>query len=220
MALAGGCLVAGFLAGMVVFGAPWHLRPAWGDTPTWLLVLLAAIGGWVGLYQLRLLREQVAGAADEAEARASAERRKLAEDVELQRAPGSAGTVAYVRNDSRRPIMRLSCNVMSRNSRRVVAEPDSSGTAVEPPETPAPFSRRQLLVPEWRQAKTLEVLRPRAIYAFRFSHLPRDADHVLVAWFIDDAGNRWQLDEYMHLIQTKPSSAGRYYLPTWLLDGV
>ena len=31
--------VAGFLIGLVIFGAPWRLPPAWGDIPTWLLAL-------------------------------------------------------------------------------------------------------------------------------------------------------------------------------------
>jgi hypothetical protein len=25
--------------------------------------------------------------------------------------------------------------------------------------------------------------------------------HTVVAWFTDDAGFRWQMDEYMHLVQ-------------------
>src|SRR5262249_1063884 len=59
LALAGGCLVAGFLAGLLIFGSPWHLPPNFGDIPTWLLVVLGAIGGWAALRQLRILQEQV-----------------------------------------------------------------------------------------------------------------------------------------------------------------
>jgi hypothetical protein len=44
--LAAGCLVTGFVVGMVIFGQPWHLPPAWGDIPTWFLAIGAAITAW------------------------------------------------------------------------------------------------------------------------------------------------------------------------------
>jgi hypothetical protein len=56
--LSAGCLIAGFLAGMLIFGSPWHLPPNWGDIPSWLLVLLAAVGGWFTLSQLSIQRQQ------------------------------------------------------------------------------------------------------------------------------------------------------------------
>ena len=36
LTLCGGGIVAGFLLGMLIFGSPWHLPPAWGDIPTWI----------------------------------------------------------------------------------------------------------------------------------------------------------------------------------------
>ncbi len=51
--LAATCLVAGFLIGMLIFGKPWHLPPAWGDIPTWLAATAASIAGWIALSQLR-----------------------------------------------------------------------------------------------------------------------------------------------------------------------
>lgn len=36
---------------------------------------------------------------------------------------------------------------------------------------------------------------------FTFAGLSLDAGHTVVAWFTDDAGFRWQVDEYMHLVQ-------------------
>jgi NADH:ubiquinone oxidoreductase subunit 5 (subunit L)/multisubunit Na+/H+ antiporter MnhA subunit len=47
LTLCGGCLFAGFLLGMLIFGSPWHLPPAWGDIPTWITAL-ATIGLLVG----------------------------------------------------------------------------------------------------------------------------------------------------------------------------
>jgi hypothetical protein len=33
------CVLAGFLIGLLLFGSPWHLPPAWGDIPTWLTAI-------------------------------------------------------------------------------------------------------------------------------------------------------------------------------------
>lgn len=44
---------------MLIFGEPWHLPPAWSDIPTWLLVVVAAIAGWVALSQLRQQQEVI-----------------------------------------------------------------------------------------------------------------------------------------------------------------
>jgi hypothetical protein len=40
-------VVVGFLIGLVIFGAPWHLPPAWGDIPTWITAI-ATIGLLIG----------------------------------------------------------------------------------------------------------------------------------------------------------------------------
>jgi hypothetical protein len=53
IALAAVCLIAGFLAAMLLFEKPWHLPPNWGDIPTWLAVVIAAVGGGIALFQLR-----------------------------------------------------------------------------------------------------------------------------------------------------------------------
>ena len=62
--LLGLSLLVGFLIGMVFFGRPWHLPPNWGDVPTWLLVVPAAVADWIGFVQLRILRNQVAEEVD------------------------------------------------------------------------------------------------------------------------------------------------------------
>jgi hypothetical protein len=43
IALCIGCLLAGFLIGMLIFGTPWHLPPAWGDIPTWITGIATAV---------------------------------------------------------------------------------------------------------------------------------------------------------------------------------
>ena len=71
----------GFTAGLLIFGQPWHLPPNYGDVPTWLAAVFAALAGWVALNQLSMLRQQGAEAG-----RRSAERdRLLQEQVDNQR---------------------------------------------------------------------------------------------------------------------------------------
>lgn len=60
--LCGGCVFAGFVVGMLIFGSPWHLPPAWGDIPTWITAI-ATIGLLAGaiitaVYAIRAFREQ------------------------------------------------------------------------------------------------------------------------------------------------------------------
>jgi len=62
LTLSGICLFAGFLVGMLIFGSPWHLPPAWGDIPTWISAI-ATIGLLTGAiitarYAILAFREQ------------------------------------------------------------------------------------------------------------------------------------------------------------------
>ena len=47
----------------------------------------------------------------------------------------------------------------------------------------------------------LGVLRPDRRCDFAFDGLADDPNHVIVMWFTDDAGFRWQLDQNMHLVE-------------------
>ena len=44
-------------------------------------------------------------------------------------------------------------------------------------------------------------LRPGKCCRFTFDGLSLDPGHTVVVWFTDDAGFRWQVDEYVHLVQ-------------------
>jgi NADH:ubiquinone oxidoreductase subunit 5 (subunit L)/multisubunit Na+/H+ antiporter MnhA subunit len=62
LTVCGGCVFAGFLAGLLIFGWPWHLPPAWGDIPTWIEAL-ATVGLLIGAiitvrYAIKAFREQ------------------------------------------------------------------------------------------------------------------------------------------------------------------
>lgn len=198
----GAGLVVGFLLGVLFFCEPWHLRPAWGDTPTWLLVLFAGVAGAVGLVQLNLLRQQVAAGADEADARAITERRRLVEDVEVHWAGVATGSVL---NGSRRPISAITSKVMSLANAHVLAVPDNAGVLVG---VPVPGTAYQFA--DSKPGAEWDRLRPGDRCGFTFPGLQRDPDQILVAWFTDDAGFRWQLDEYLRLVR---AAADDEYVP-------
>ena len=215
-------LVAGFLIGMLIFGAPWHLQGAWGDVPTWLLVVVGAAAAWAGLSQLRTIRQQMGDEVRrnvkrdelldkqlaEAEARALSERRRQAEavDVSLVANGRPLQFKGRVVNSSPRPITDITCKIMSRTTLETLAVPDASGqmfVAGGPGDTE--------FIPSTVPVILYDTLRPETRCGFIFNKVSTvEPDHILVAWFTDDAGFRWQLDEYLHLV---PARDGDDYVP-------
>jgi hypothetical protein len=218
LAVAVSCLTAGFLIGLLFFGAPWHLRPDWGDLPTWLLFALGAVAGVTGLYQFSVFVENNKEEArrnikrdelldkqlGEAEARALTERRRQAEEVEV----GRLGGGGVVINESRRPISDVTCAYMSTAGRHALASPEKCGLVVS---FTLPSGRQTNNLTESKPVSRFERLRPgtRSVFTFK-EGLNREEDFALVAWFTDDAGFRWQLDEYLHLVSAGDESE---YLP-------
>jgi hypothetical protein len=130
------------LIALLIFGAPWHLPPDWGDIPTWLAAFFAGIAGVVALRQLGILRQQMADEAAgnakrdeliitqlaEAQRRADSAQRMQAEGVDVNWfVTGRGGAIAFVENKSRRPITRISCRLMSNESRHALKPPDEHG---------------------------------------------------------------------------------------------
>lgn len=217
-------LLTGFLIGLLAFGQPWHLQPDWGDLPTWLLFGVGLVGGVIGLLQFRtFVREQGAEARrnekrdklmdrqlDDAERRAEADLRRQAEDVEVtwvRMAVGAVGIIAtgIVTNRSKRPISRVSCRVMSKVDRALLKLPDECGLIAFMQETPLSGA-----MVDTKPLQEFAVLSPKAGCGFAFKGLPREPDQVFVAWFTDDAGNRWQLDEYLHLVKANDGDESEY----------
>jgi len=178
--------VAGFVIALLVFKWPGHLAAAWGDVPTWILAVFAVFGAALALSQLSILRQQAADAA-------ITERRRQAEEVEAT----SRGTgFGVIENNSRRPITDLTSRVVSRKDGRIVAVPDRSGSVV------AGVHQGTLRMgPDAEEVTQVDVLRPQRRCGFAFDSVADDQDHVFVAWFTDDAGFRWQLDQNMHLVE-------------------
>ena len=211
--LIGIALVTGFLIGLLVFGKPWHLPPDWGDIPTWLLVAGAAVAGWAGLDQLRILRGQIADEAGrnkkrdelmdkqiaEAARRARSDRRRLVEDVRVT----FGEHTGYVLNDSRRPVNDITCKVMSRTGRHSLASAAACGEVEQ-------VGAGWMFLPGVKEVSRMETLRPKGGAGFNFADLHTGPDEVGVAWFTDDDGTRWQLDEYQHLAESGDETV---YLP-------
>jgi hypothetical protein len=211
VAIAGaGCFIAGFLLALVIFGAPWHLPPDWGDIPTWILAIFAIVAGGVGYGQLRLLKRQVDEdrrlnvKRDELfDRQLAAELRKQAEDVEVTWVPQGGGVIGVVENNSRRPVSSIACKIVSSVDRQVLKLPTESGER-------SAARTVELFAPDMKPLQVFGLLRPQSGCIFVFANVAREPDQVVVAWFTDDAGFRWQLDEYRHLV---PAAEEDEYLP-------
>jgi len=112
LTLCGGCLFAGFLLGLLIFGQPWHLRPAWGDTPGWITAG-ATIGLLIGAivtarYAIKAFDAQAKELAILAEQhdRDKTERRTAQASQVFVGADRTAGTLVrpYAKNGSNFPI--------------------------------------------------------------------------------------------------------------------
>jgi hypothetical protein len=232
---AGAGLFIGFLLAMVLFCKPWHLSPDWGDAPTWVLVFLGTLGGWATLRQLGILQRQVKEEAERfkqeaernvkrdelmnsqlAEARETARsaKRGQAEGVIVQRTVDRGRLLfAIVENDSSRPITDITCSVMSRTDGTLIAETERCGqfymtTASKfGPVAPRPGGV-EVMVDEGPVSR-YGTLPPGKPCKFSFAATDVDEDRIVVAWFTDDAGLRWQLDEFQHLTETKDDAYKR-----------
>lgn len=204
----------GFVVAMVIYGTPWHLRAAWGDVPTWLLAAGAVAAAWLALLQLGDLRDWLKREAvrndkrdqlldrqiAEADRRAVSERRRLVEGVEVQ---FNGRNTSRVMNSSGRPINDITTKVMSKIDRHSLAIPAACGELVGD-------GRGWRYLPGAKPVTRFETVRPGAICGFTFDERPGTPDEALVAWFTDDDGFRWQLDEYQHLVESDDENE---YLP-------
>lgn len=211
-----GWLAAGFLIGKVSFGSPWNLPPAWGDVPTWGLLIVALVTGWYGLRQFRMLVQQdseekarnikrdqlLDRQLQEAEDRAITERRRQAEDIKLVTGttPSQRTATIFVLNKSNRPINQITADMVSKADGRVAAKASKSGAVHmgTGPETAA-----RLYVPRWEPSigTTGPALAPNEGRGFLLEDIAVSDEFLLRALFTDDAGFRWQLDASQHLEQ-------------------
>lgn len=136
-ALAVGCLIVGFLVAALIFGKPWHLPPNWGDIPTWLAVVVATVGGWVALSQLRAQRSQLRGQQDVLRQDAADRRRAQATRVFIGAARDRVRRVRpYVVNASDFSIYEAQLWYLSRDGRSLTNEDGEYLGTILPGEDP------------------------------------------------------------------------------------
>jgi hypothetical protein len=90
---------------------------------------------------------------------------------------------------------------MSSVDRKSLAFPEQCGILVD---TGVPMANGRSVesLIDVKPVRALARLRAGGRCQFLFKEgLKCEPDYVLVAWFTDDAGFRWQLDEYQHLVQ-------------------
>jgi hypothetical protein len=107
--------------------------------------------------------------------------------------------------DRRRSIPDVTCKVMSMADGTVIAVPDMRGESFVTTGTFAGAVQPRTLeiAPDEQPGERYLNLLPGKHCRFTFDGLHADPDHIVVAWFTDDAGFRWQLDEHRHLAETK-----------------
>jgi hypothetical protein len=215
-------IFAGYVIGVIsAFAAlkPFRWDPDLGDVPTWLAVAIAAIGGYAAFRQLRYQQTQIAEEAKrnekrdillesqlaEAAERSKAFRRRQAERINLKRANRSVGRIgiAYVRNDSKRPIRDVTCRLRLDGS-MLMPQSFSVGQGLG-----VRGVLKLKLLKDYLPASKHDADLARGCYRAQLAGETIKAeflkpvvavrDMAYLVRFVDDAGARWQLDENMHL---------------------
>jgi hypothetical protein len=218
---------------LLLFGKPWHLPPDWGDIPTWLAVLVASVGGWIALSQLRAQQRQISAEAErsgqrdellsrqleEAEQRSRANRRRQAERVYLRvltAVAGGAG-ICEITNASDRPIRRVKCRLLEPGYE---AYPDAWWIGIATADAvPAP-NPADILAYTQPEAELVDLdggiyryLLAGQVIRAGFPEQPDDAQVSYAVQFLDDAERLWQLNQDMHLEELAPPPAPAHPRP-------
>ena len=205
--LAAVLVVGGVIGGLVGSAWPEHGRmTTWGDVRAWATFVVLVLGFSVAAYELNLQRIQFARQAARQEASddlIERQRREMtqtemvrqrdqAEDiaVEWQIPLGSTATVGRVRNASRRPITKIAA---------WVAVPLPNGGTDSHGADRWTVSVQGRPTAGGSESGVLSVLAPGAEGRCVLPHGSDGEDARLVVRFSDDAGRRWELDDYMHL---------------------
>jgi hypothetical protein len=103
-----------------------------GDAPEWGALVVAAVGGWIALAQLRQQQKVITGELRRGAALEEARLRDQAAAVDLAwNAESDRNTFVKVINNSRRPIRALDCRIVSEEGSRLVVLPTRAGEMQE-----------------------------------------------------------------------------------------
>lgn len=175
----------------------------WGDFPTWVAVGVAAVGGTVALIQLRQQSNVLKGEVERNKRRDELLDGQLRDLKERQddRVREQAEQINVWWND------KNECGKISNLSRRPITQV-VAGNAIQLSDGGTSTN----LVSQWRltnvrqteispiSSAMVQVIRPGEVAEalFELNQL-QGKNRRLVVRFHDDAGRRWQLDEFMHL---------------------
>lgn len=169
----------------------------WGTAPEWVALIIAGVGGWIALAQLRQQQRVIARELRRGAALEEARLRDQAAAIDLAwSAEGLRETFVKVSNRSRRPIRGLDCMIVSEEDGGLIALPVRAGEMQEEKLQSGSgwvLPKNGVAPGEW-----CNVLRSGGHAGFLMSEPPGSGQRALVR-FTDDAGLRWQLDNELHL---------------------
>ena len=218
ISLALGSGAAGFIVATLVFQPPTGYHPDWGDFPTWLAFIAAAVAGGVALTQLKAQQDQINAEAErnikrdqlldsqlqEAQQRALTNQRRQGEQVRLSGYPMRADGRAFAQivNDSERPIRDVACRMMQEGKPTLPTEFRVAVNLPGPPGSPQPdrtYFPAKAAEFDIASGQYLSLNAGKEI-RISFAGDPMYAQSVkYVIHFTDDADVRWQLDDDMRL---------------------
>ncbi len=209
-----GLVALGFVAGGVIgglIGFAWHAPggpKTWNDVRSWATFVVLVLGFSVAAFELNLQRVQFARQAARQEVTDDllerqrreiiqtelARQRKQAERVTVEwvKAPGYGLTEARINNGSHRPITKIAAGI-------AIPLPDG-GVETQGSDGWTLFdSLGQERHASRTQRDVLSVILAKEMGLCSFRHGGGQKDARLLVRFCDDAGQRWQLDNDMHL---------------------
>lgn len=167
---------------------------AWGDVPTWLLVVLGAIGGGAALWQLRLQRIQLHDQQEVIRAQTRLQERQQADavDVAVGAVDGAQAGVlpsdntepvhmVAITNGSKRPVREVACKIQVLGTDESVRQESATPTWGEIHIVAlGPGTQAETFVPQER-SRTMPVLRAgrKAGFAWGFHRRAVPAPHFM-----------------------------------------
>jgi hypothetical protein len=170
----------------------------WGDAPTWLAVVVASVGGWIALRQLRDQQDVIRRQTIQLE-------RQQAEQIgfswesakQVNETIDDPIWMGIVRNDSHRPIRDVTCRIQPGPGQGFDLEAQGVGEIVDV------GLGSNVSVPVFRHPKLdrrVPLIRAGSRFGFKTTVPVKDHEVArMMVRFTDDAGLHWEVDPDLHL---------------------
>ena len=182
---------------------------AWGDVPTWLLLIVGVVGGGAALWQLRLQRIQLHDQQEVIANQTRVQERQQAEQVELSRRPAEPIRsddeyrhvwMAVVENRSPRPIRNVVCRI--KPSARPPGDHDGYEWEAEAVAqlVPVELPRDTEIFADPDAIGRVRVIPSNRKYGFKFPFPTKGHECAeFKVRFEDDTDLLWEIDNDLHL---------------------